>query len=118
MRLPVRTTIVDSQGFSGLQKPVYCVETAALKIAQMGFPFPSALNAALEHASLRWERLTDFLRLLARHVSRRGLVDHKGAVTQSSGHSKLAVGGPNQPIGVVAKLARCTTSRFALRLAE
>jgi hypothetical protein len=62
--------------------------------------------------------LTDFLRLLARHGSRRGLVDHKGAVTLSSERRKPAFGGPNQFIGVVEKLARCTTSRFAFRLAE
>ncbi|MGB5215968.1 MAG: hypothetical protein WBN88_20280, partial [Anderseniella sp.] len=64
------------------------------------------------------KRLTGFLRLLARHGFRRGLVDHKGGVTLSSGRRKPAFGGPDQSLGIVAKLARCTTSRLALRLAE
>jgi hypothetical protein len=51
-------------------------------------------------------RLTGFLRLLARRGFHRGLVDHKEAVTQSSESRKPAFGGPNQPIGFVAKLAR------------
>jgi hypothetical protein len=50
--------------------------------------------------------LTGFLRLLARRDFHRGLVDHKEAVTQSSERIKPAFGGPNQPIGFVAKLAR------------
>jgi len=62
--------------------------------------------------------MTGFLRLLVRHGSRRGLVDHKGDVTLSSGRKNPAFGGPNQSIGVVEKLARCPTSRFAFRLAE
>ena len=41
-----------------------------------------------------------------------------GAVTLSSERKKSTFGGSNQSIGVVAKLARCPTSRFALRLAE
>ncbi|MGI9382888.1 MAG: hypothetical protein ACR2PO_07020, partial [Methyloligellaceae bacterium] len=39
---------------------------------------------------------------------RRGLVDHKWIVTTSSGREIPAFGGPIPPIGVVAKLARCT----------
>ena len=71
----------------------------------------------LEHRSLIWDHLTGFSRLLARQGSRRGLGDHKWALTTSSGREKPAFGGPNQPTGVVAKLARCPTSRRALRLA-
>jgi len=37
--------------------------------------------------------LTWFSRLLARHVPRRGLVDHKWTVTQSSGRENQAFGG-------------------------
>jgi hypothetical protein len=55
--------------------------------------------------------LTDFSRLLARHVSRSGLVDHKGNITKSSGREKAASAkllgdGPNQPIIFVKQLAR------------
>ena len=87
-------------------------------MSKLHYKYQNKSDRLLEHASLRWDRLTGFLRLLARHGSRRGLVDHKGAVTQSSGRRKPAFGGPNQPIGVVAKLARCTSSRFASRLAR
>ena len=54
----------------------------------------------------------------SRHGSRLGQVDHKGGIKQSSGRRKPAFGGSNQSIGVVAKLARCPTSRCALRLTE
>ena len=37
-----------------------------------------------------WNHLTAFLRLLARHASRRGLVDHKRSITTSSGREKPA----------------------------
>jgi len=60
--------------------------------------------------------LTWFSRPLARHVPRRGLVDHKWTVTQSSGRENQAFGGPNQPTGCVAAFARCTTSRCTPRL--
>jgi hypothetical protein len=63
----------------------------------------------LEPFRLKWKRLTDFLRSLTRHGSRGGLIDHKRAVTQSSECNKPAFGGPDQPIGVVEKLARCKT---------
>jgi len=62
------------------------------------------------------DHLTGYLRLVARHGSRRGLVDHKWTVTQSSGRKNPAFGGPNQPPGCVAALARCPTSRCAPRL--
>jgi len=62
--------------------------------------------------------LTWFSRLLARHGSGRGLVDHKWTVTQSSGRENQAFGGPHQPNGCVATLARCTTSRCAPRLTD
>jgi len=62
--------------------------------------------------------LTGFSGLPARHGLRRGPVDHKRAVTPSGGREKPAFGGPNQLIGGVAKLARCTASCCAPRLAE
>ncbi len=46
-----------------------------------------------------WNHLTAFLRLLARHASRRGLVDHKRSMTTSSGRRNTAFGGPNPAIG-------------------
>ena len=60
---------------------------------------------------------TNLKRLLARQGPRRGLCDHKWALTTSSGREKPAFGGPNQSTVVVAKLARCPASRRALRLA-
>jgi len=63
-------------------------------------------------------RLTVFSRLLARHASRRGLVDHKWSITTSGGREKPTFGGPNPSIWCVAALARYTVSRYALRLPE
>jgi len=60
-------------------------------------------------------RLTDFSRLLARHASRLGLVDHKWSITTSGGLEKPAFGGPNPSIWCVASLARYTVSRCAPR---
>jgi len=65
-----------------------------------------------------FDHLTDFSRLLARQVSRRGLVDHMRKLTQSSGREKTAFGGPNQAIGVVPLLAQPPRLRCAPRLAE
>ncbi|MBL4851245.1 MAG: hypothetical protein JKY90_03050 [Gammaproteobacteria bacterium] len=62
--------------------------------------------------------MTGFSRFLARHGFRRGLVDHKKAITQPREREKPAFGGPSQPIGCVAKLARSTRSRGVARLAE
>ena len=62
--------------------------------------------------------LTDFSRLLARHASRGGLVDHKGSITTSSEREKPVFGGPNPSIWCVAALARCTASRYAPRPAR
>ena len=62
--------------------------------------------------------LTGFSRLLARHVRRRGLDDHKPGITTSSGRENPAFGGPNPPICGVAALARYPASRGAPRLAD
>jgi len=75
-------------------------------------------NQDLEHVPFILTHLTGFSGLLARRGPRRGLDDRKGAVTTSSGREKPASGGPNQPIGVGAELARCPTSRGVPRLAE
>ena len=45
-------------------------------------------------------------------------VDHKAIATTFRRPDKPAFGEPNQPVGVVERLARCTASRGALRLAE
>jgi len=65
-----------------------------------------------------FDHLTDFSRLLARQISRRGLVDHKRNLTQSSEREKPACGGPNPAIGSVPALAKPTRLGCAPRLAE
>jgi len=87
-----------------------------------------SLHACLEQVSTIRDRLTGFSRPPARQASRFGLVGHKRSLTQSGGREKPACrvektrlwrdGGPNQPIGGVAELARSTRSRCVQRLAE
>ncbi len=49
-----------------------------------------ATEKVLDHVMVTLKHLTGFSRLLARHVSRRGLVDHKRDVTPSSEREKPA----------------------------
>ena len=59
--------------------------------------------------------LTGFSRLLARHASRHGLVEHKRSITTSSGRERPAFGGPNSPIRCAS--GACPMPRIALRIA-
>jgi hypothetical protein len=91
---------------------------ASLFLDYDGRPYMAITAGTLERFQILPGHLTGFSRLPARHGPRRGLVDHKRAVTTSGGRENPASGGPNQLIGGVAKLARCTASRRASRLAE
>jgi len=63
--------------------------------------------------------LTGFLRLLARHDRRRGLVDHKWVVTLLQRAQKVrALLGQIRPSASLRYLPDAAASRFALRLAE
>jgi hypothetical protein len=72
----------------------------------------------LEHISIILNHLTVFSRSLARRGPRSGPADHKWPVTQFNGCEKAAFGGPNQSVGVVEQLARCTASCGPVRLAN
>ena len=69
----------------------------------------------LERDVIRCGRMTDFSRLLARHASRRGLVDHKRSITLSSGREKPAFRWAKSVH--LVRYGACPIHRIALRTA-
>ena len=78
----------------------------------------AGLSPELEHISIILNHLSAFA--LAGKVLSHAVVQATTSGPQrfSCGREKAASGGPNQPLGVVEQLARCTTSRCAVRLAN